>query len=454
VSATVRPVLAGRYELGPALGAGGMAEVVRGYDRRLDRPVAIKLVPAGRVDALARERFRRESTSSARFNHPHAVTTFDAGEADGWLYLVMELVEGETLADRLRHDGALRIEDATAIASAVLEALGAAHAIGLVHRDIKPSNILLGRDGAVKLADFGIAQRLDGVADNLTATGTFVGTARYAAPERLDGRPATAASDIYSLGLVLYEMLTGRPPYDGESAITIVMAHHRDPIPNVRAAAPHVPPNVAAAIGRALAKEPAERFRSAAEMGAALLSRTAVMPAVAPAAPPPTQALPVPTPARPRRQRWWWALTAALLLVGSGAAIVVLRDRTDPATSAETTVAPATTTTVTPATTAVAAPPPTPAPTTATTAPPTTAAPRSIDELAAAIAAAGPFGPQAEEIIDELAKTPGPGGGDAKRARKLLDQADEWVADGELDPAARDLLRTILAPIAAEDEGD
>jgi hypothetical protein len=306
----------------------------------------------------------------------------------------------------------------------------------------------------VKLADFGIAQRLDGVAEDLTTTGTFVGTARYAAPERLDGRPATPASDIYSMGVVLYEMLIGRPPYDGESAITIAMAHQRDPIPNVRAEAPNVPPNVAAAVGRALAKEPAERFGSADEMRATLLSRTAVMPAVAPAAPPLTRVLTTPTPARPRRQRWWWALTAALLLVGTGAVIAVLRDRTDPATSTGTTLAPASTTTAAPATTAVAAaPPPTPAPTTATTSPPTTAAPRSIDELAAAIAAAGPFGPHATEIMGDLDRIDGHGGGDARRARRLLDQADEWVAKGELDPAARDLLQSILAPIAAEDEG-
>jgi serine/threonine-protein kinase len=454
VSATVRPVLAGRYELGPPLGAGGMAEVVRGYDRRLGRPVAIKVVPAGRVDALARERFRREAMWSARFIHPNAVTTFDAGEADGWLYLVMELVEGPTLADRLRHEGPLPTAEATAIAAAVLDALAAAHGFGLVHRDIKPSNILLGRGGAVKLADFGIAQQLDGIANELTMTGTFVGTARYAAPERLDGRPATPASDIYSVGVVLYEMLTGRPPYDGESAITIAMAHHRDPIPSVLATAPHVAPNIAAAIGRALAKEPAERFRSAEEMRAALQSRTAVMPVVAPRLPPPTQTVPASTPARPRRQRWWWALTAALLLVGTGAVLAVLHDGTDPTSGAATTLTPATT--PAPATTAVAAAPtPTPAPTTTpppTTMPPTTEPPRSIDELTAAIAAAGPFGSHTEEILDELGKIHGRGGGDAKRARKLLEQADEWVADGELDPGARDLLQAILAPIAAGDD--
>jgi serine/threonine-protein kinase len=452
VSTIARPLLAGRYELGPLLGAGGMAQVVRGHDHRLGRPVAIKLVPAGRVDAATRERFRRESTWSARFNHPNAVTTFDAGEADGWLYLVMELVDGPTLGDRLRDHGPLPVADATAVAAAVLDALAAAHAVGLVHRDVKPSNILLGRGGVVKLADFGIAQRLDTVAADLTTTGTFVGTARYAAPERLAGQHSTPASDLYSMGVVLFEMLSGHPPYEGDSAITVALAHHRDPVPDVRSAAPWVPPALAAATSRALAKDPADRFGSAAEMRAALPSCTAVMPTAAPAPPAPVATPPVGSPPRRRhRQRWWWALTALLLVVAAGVAALARGDRTDPPTASQTTPAP---TTAAPATTtAAAAPATTSAPTTAaptTTTPPTTAQPQSIDDLTTMIT--GPFGPHTQDILDELDKIDGHGGGDAKRARRLLEQADEWVADGELRPAARDLLATILGPIAAQDE--
>src|SRR3954454_10113864 len=204
-ASTARAVLADRYEFGPRIGVGGMAEVVRARDLRLDRPVAVKLVRADHVDAATRERFRREATSSAGFVHPNAVTTYDAGESDGWLYLVMELVDGPSLAARLA-DGPLDPADATTVAAAVLAALAAAHGAGFVHRDIKPGNILLGRDGAVKLADFGIARRFDDVAHDLTTTGTFIGTAKYASPEQLAGRPATPASDVYSLGIVLFEM--------------------------------------------------------------------------------------------------------------------------------------------------------------------------------------------------------------------------------------------------------
>ena len=226
-------VLAGRYVLGDELGAGGMARVVRARDIVLDRWVAVKLLPAGVLDPTARERFRREARSSASFNHPNAVAVFDAGEDSGQLFLVMELVDGPSLASVLHERGRLRLDDAMHIADGVLAALAAAHAAGLVHRDVKPGNVLLGSNRQVKLADFGIARRLDDLAHDLTAAHTVLGTPRYTSPEQLAGQPATPASDLYAVGVVLFEMLTGAPPYGGPSAPAVAAAHQTAPIPDV-----------------------------------------------------------------------------------------------------------------------------------------------------------------------------------------------------------------------------
>jgi serine/threonine-protein kinase len=477
-------LLAGRYELGTRLGVGGMAEVVRGFDTRLQRPVAVKLIPTDRVDEAARERFRREARASARFSHPHAVTTYDAGEAAGRFYLVMELVEGPTLSQHLTAVGRLDAEDAVRIADAVLDALGAAHDAGLVHRDVKPSNVLLGTDGTVKLADFGIARQMDEVSHDLTATGTFIGTARYAAPEQLAGRPATARSDLYAVGVVLYEVLAGRPPFDGDSAVAIAMAHHHEPVPDVRVAAPGVPRAVATAISRALAKDPADRFESAAAMRAALDARTAVAPLVPPAAVlPASVAAAAPTrrlePAavggsahRPRRpQRWWWLAASVLALAFVGTVVALARDQPPTAGSATTTapaVAPA-------ATTVPAAAPPTtsssptggsdPAPATPTPTPPATVvpvaptagadevAPSSVDELAALIGAdLDRYGPKAPQVVAELQRLDEGGRGDAKRARQLLERSSTWAAEGQLDPAVPQLLEPVLGPLAERDD--
>ena len=212
-------VIAGRYRLGASIGAGGMAHVFEGHDERLDRQVAIKLVPTAAIDPVVRERFRREARTSARFAHPNAVATYDAGEADGQLFLVMELVDGPSLARRLAAEGPLDMARACTSADAVLAALQAAHAAGIVHRDVKPANILLGRNGDVKLADFGIAKRLDDYSSELTGTGHFVGTPKYLAPEQLSGDPVTAATDVYATGVVLYEMVTGVAPFDAPTPL-------------------------------------------------------------------------------------------------------------------------------------------------------------------------------------------------------------------------------------------
>jgi hypothetical protein len=452
-------VIAGRYELGAVLGVGGMARVFAGYDRRLDRPVAVKLVWAGTLDPAERERFRREARASAGFSHPNAVATYDAGEDGEELYLVMELVGGPSLATRLV-GGRLPVDEALAIADGVLAALGAAHAAGIVHRDVKPGNVLLGRDGTVKLADFGIARRLDERAD-LTTVGTFMGTAKYTAPEQINGEPTTAATDLYAVGVVLYEMLAGVAPYDGPTPMATAMAQQSAPVPDLGTARPDAPPVVVRAVARAMAKRPADRFGSAAEMRAAL---------AAGAAPPTARYRRPAVVTAPRRRRRWRvaAAVAVAALVVAGLVVAALRfgrggEAATTTTAASTTVAAPTT--IAP-TTVATAPPTTAPPTTAppataspTTDPPTTAAgveqaPQTVGQLAALVdAVPALFGDHADEVRDELQKIDGEGRDDAKRADHLLDQARRWADDGELDPTALILMRMVLEPIAAT-EGD
>jgi eukaryotic-like serine/threonine-protein kinase len=279
-------VLANRYELGDALGAGGMARVVSAYDNVLHRDVAIKLIhDSSAGDPTSRERMLREARAAAGLHHPNTVAVFDAGEADGRPFIVMERVVGWSLGDRLQDEGPLSVADTLAIADAVLAALQAAHARGLVHRDVKPSNILLPDSGGVKLADFGIAKALAETSAGLTSTGQLLGTPRYLAPEQVAGRPASPASDLYSLAVVLYQCLTGEPPFMAETPLAEALAHQREPVPEVAKAAPHVPAAVARTVERALAKEPSERFADAAAMRRALHDPAATLPPPPPAAP-------------------------------------------------------------------------------------------------------------------------------------------------------------------------
>ena len=258
-------VLAGRYALEDELAAGGFARVYRAMDRRLNRPVAVKVLDAGRVasaDPGAMKRFVREARSSAGFAHPHAVTVFDAGEADGELFLVMELVDGPSLAELIAERGPLPEDEAVRIATQVLSALGAAHASGIVHRDVKPANILLDGRGDSKLADFGIAKRFDDLTDSLTATGLVIGTLRYLAPEQARGEPVSPAADVYAVGVILHEMLTGAPPFADESLLAAAN-RDRQAVPRVDAVRPDVTLPVTDAVARALAPDPADRFDSA-----------------------------------------------------------------------------------------------------------------------------------------------------------------------------------------------
>ena len=254
-----------RYRLGALLGRGGMAEVYDGYDERLHRAVAVKLLrPDMAADPDVRSRFEVEARSAARLSHPNVVAVFDTGEDSGTPFIVMERLPGETLADRMA-TGPAEQSWLRRVAGDVLGALGAAHAAGLVHRDVKPGNILIAENGCAKVADFGIAKSVEVVGD-LTGTGLLVGTPAYLAPERLDGRAATEQSDLYALGVVLYEALAGAKPFAG--ATSVATAHavmNADPRPLLEAR-PDVDPRLAAAIERAMAKDPAARPRSAREM--------------------------------------------------------------------------------------------------------------------------------------------------------------------------------------------
>src|SRR6266513_95637 len=226
-------ILAGRYRLVRLIDRGGMAEVWEGKDEILDRPVAIKILhPRLAGDGQFEERFRLEAVAAARLAHPNVVATFDTGLDDGVAYIVMELVAGRTLREVLRDEGALPVAKAVAMAAAVADALHYAHEAGIVHRDVKPGNILVGHDGRVKVADFGIAKAATD--RDLTQSGALLGTAKYLAPEQVGGNPQDRRSDVYGLGVVLYEMLRGKPPFTGDTDMAVAFQHAHAEAPKVR----------------------------------------------------------------------------------------------------------------------------------------------------------------------------------------------------------------------------
>lgn len=249
-------VLAGRYQLERRLGVGGMGEVWEAHDEVLQRQVAVKVViGAHRHDEAILARFEREARSAARLTHPNVATVYDYGDAEQGSYLVMELVEGETLAERIRR-GPLAHHVAAQVVADAAEGLAAAHAAGILHRDVKPSNLMLGDDGA-KLMDFGIATTTGD--DPLTRSGTIIGTAAYLAPERLRGEPAGTEADVYALGAVLFEAVTARRAFTGATPAEVVMAHLHQPSPDLGEIDPSTPPGLVAACREALAKDPAVR---------------------------------------------------------------------------------------------------------------------------------------------------------------------------------------------------
>jgi len=271
-------VLAGRYHLRRPIARGGMAEVWEATDEILGRPVAVKiLLPHLAADAAFRERFRREAIAAARLAHPNVVATFDTGIDDGTAYIVMELVAGRSLHQALSANGPLPPHRAIPIAVQVAAALDYAHRHGVVHRDVKPANILLGDDDRVKVADFGIAKAAvpGGVGfapGDLTQSGSIVGTAKYLSPEQVDGGDVDGRADIYALGVVLYELLCGRPPFAGDTDVAVAVQHLQSAPVSPRQVRAGIPRPLEAVVLKALAKTPAGRFSTAADMQTALLS--------------------------------------------------------------------------------------------------------------------------------------------------------------------------------------
>jgi eukaryotic-like serine/threonine-protein kinase len=256
------PCLGGRYRMGTLLGTGGMGEVWAARDLLLDRAVAVKVLGGALAgDSRAAERLRREARAAARLDHPNIARVLDLGEHDGRPYLVMELLEGESLAARIDRAGPMPPVEAARIVAAVADALEAAHQAGIVHRDVKPGNVFLTSTGVVKVLDFGIASA---AGDAALTTGDLIGTAAYLAPERALGQRATPAADIYALGVVLYELLAGNRPFEAGSEVELAMAHVNADPPSLRQAAPSTPGFLVAACHNALAKDPSARPPSAA----------------------------------------------------------------------------------------------------------------------------------------------------------------------------------------------
>jgi beta-lactam-binding protein with PASTA domain len=265
----------GRYELGELLGRGGMAEVRRAVDQRLGRPVAVKQLRTDfATDPTFQARFRREAQSAAGLNHPTIVAVYDTGEETDPLtgvsvpYIVMELVEGQTLRDVLREGRKILPERALELTQGVLDALSYSHKAGIVHRDIKPANVMLGPGGGVKVMDFGIARAVADTSATMTQTAAVIGTAQYLSPEQARGETVDARSDLYSAGCLLYELLVGRPPFIGDSPVSVAYQHVREaPIPPSQLD-PEITPEIDAVVLKALAKDPDDRYQSATEMKA------------------------------------------------------------------------------------------------------------------------------------------------------------------------------------------
>lgn len=317
-------VIDGRYRAVRKLGAGGMAEVWCAEDEVLGRRVALKLL-GGRFaeDPEFRERFRREAQAAAALAHPNIVGIYDRSEWEGVPYIAMELVDGRTLKEIVLERGPLPPEIAIGLTEQILRALGYAHRRGIVHRDVKPQNVILDPEGHAKVADFGIARAGN---SEMTQTGAIVGTVQYLSPEQAEGKPVDRRSDLYSAGIVLYELLTGRVPFDGEAPIATAIKHINErPVPPAQLR-PGISPALEAVVMRALEKDPARRFQSADEFIAALehARRVPARPVVV--EPPPAE--PWEEEEERRTNRWLWAIAAvALIALAIGAYMLLAGNR-------------------------------------------------------------------------------------------------------------------------------
>jgi eukaryotic-like serine/threonine-protein kinase len=334
-------VIGDRYELGAQLGAGGMARVYLAHDRLLDREVAVKVLAEPYAsDPQFVERFRREASAAAGLNHPNIVAVYDRGEADGSYYIVMEYLPGPDLKQVIREEAPLPPLRAVDYALQILAAMGAAHRRDVVHRDVKPQNVMVSEDGHLKVTDFGIARA--GAQSQMTEAGSVIGTAQYLSPEQARGDEVTAASDCYSVGIVLYEMLTGRVPFDAERPVAVAMKQINDPPTPPSDIVATIPHALEGVVLHSLAKRPGERYRTAEDFSRALLdvradleggtAATRMLPvapgaaeatAVMAAASEPTAAtrvqpgrgVPPPGPEPRRRRRWPWIAGGILIVL-------------------------------------------------------------------------------------------------------------------------------------------
>jgi len=326
-------VVDGRYRVLHRLGSGGMAEVYCAQDLQLGRKVALKILYRRFAeDGEFVERFRREASSAAGLQHQHVVAVYDRGEYDGTYYIAMEYLEGRSLKTIVQQEAPLDPDRAIDLIIQVLRAARFAHRRGIIHRDLKPHNVIVDADGRAKVTDFGIARA---GASDMTQTGSIMGTAQYLSPEQAQGHAVSAASDIYSIGIMLYELLTGRVPFEGESAVTIALKQVNERPAPPSAYNPAVTPELEEAVMRALEKDPAHRYPDADAFIAALQgardgTATAVLAPVAPAPPldPPSEAYVYPeeplAPREPRDSGRWWLWLLAVLVAGLGLAAVLL----------------------------------------------------------------------------------------------------------------------------------
>jgi eukaryotic-like serine/threonine-protein kinase len=340
-------LIGGRYRLEAEIGRGGMSSVYRAFDIVLERTVAIKLMHREiAADSDQLERFRREARSVAQLNHPHVVTVIDAGEEPskdggpggtdaelGVPYIVLEYVDGETLKAVIRREGPLDIPQAIAYAIEIARALGAAHERQIVHRDVKPHNVLIGHEGGAKITDFGIARML--TEEGLTMAGRVLGTTDYVSPEQALGQPVTGQSDLYSLGVVLYEMLTGDVPFHGDSPVAVAMKHVREELPDVQQRRPELSAATASVVDRAVAKDLGERYPDAASMLADLEDVLAIEASRSGQATGEATTVLRSLPRRARRRLPWrmrhparWAVSLALLAAVAGIVLWLLAGQT------------------------------------------------------------------------------------------------------------------------------